>query len=271
MIRKKILNFLMVFHLLGLIGVVGAAELHKPNELITDPRVALELLKKGNARFVANEPIVRASSNDRPFLLAGQWPFAVVVCCSDSRVPPELFFNQQLGDLFVVRVAGNVLGPIELGSIEYAVEHLKTPLVVVLGHEACGAVAAAVEYTCHANDHAHDLPPNIAAIVQRIRPSVEEVLAKISDTTGIANVTNEVNVTRNDANVTEFTEATEKVSTEDITIVEATCNKNIEKMVEIIRQNPIIQANRPKVIGAKCLLETGAVIWFDESQSKFVP
>ncbi len=89
--------------------------------------------------------------------------------CSDSRVPPELIFDQALGDLFVVRLAGNVVDPVAIGSVEYAVEHLCTPLVVVMGHEQCGAVKAAVD--------GGKVPGSIGAIVQKIQPSVEKVQA----------------------------------------------------------------------------------------------
>ncbi|OLN29370.1 carbonic anhydrase [Desulfosporosinus metallidurans] len=104
----------------------------------------------------------------------GQHPFAVIVSCSDSRVPPELLFDQALGDLFVVRVAGNVVTPVEMGSIEYAVEHLKVPLVVVLGHEECGAVTAAVQ-----GGETHG---SIAAIIEKIKPAVNE--ARVTKATG---------------------------------------------------------------------------------------
>ena len=115
---------------------------------------------------------VDLSSKKRETLVAGQSPFAVIVSCSDSRVPPELIFNQGLGDLFVVRVAGNVIDKIELGSVEYAVEHLKAPLIVVMGHENCGAVEAAVEAS---GKKQHG---NIGAIINKIEPSVKKVKSK---------------------------------------------------------------------------------------------
>jgi carbonic anhydrase len=109
------------------------------------PAEALDLLLAGNARFVEG----RAAGHDllarREQVAGGQDPFAVVLSCSDSRVPSELVFDQGLGDLFVCRVAGNVLDPIVLGSIEYAVLHLSPLLVMILGHERCGAVTAALE------------------------------------------------------------------------------------------------------------------------------
>jgi carbonic anhydrase len=109
------------------------------------PKEALNRLVEGNTRFVsgkAKHP--RQDAATRKHLTSGQQPFATVLSCSDSRVPPELVFDQGIGDLFVVRVAGNIGGEDDLGSVEYAVEHLNTSLVVVMGHEMCGAVTAAL-------------------------------------------------------------------------------------------------------------------------------
>ncbi len=107
---------------------------------------AWQLLKDGNDRFAADRPEKKdLSQKRRQELVKGQHPIAVVLACADSRVSPELIFNQGLGDVFVLRVAGNIADPFVLGSAEYAVEHLHAPLVVVLGHEKCGAVAAALE------------------------------------------------------------------------------------------------------------------------------
>ena len=126
---------------------------------------ALILLKEGNARFVSGNLAPKDHyAEDRLKLSQGQHPFAVVLCCSDSRVAPEILFDQQLGDLFVIRNAGNVVDDDVLGSIEYAVEHLGSPLVVVLGHSSCGAVTA----TCQGEE----LPGHIVDIAKRIRPSV---------------------------------------------------------------------------------------------------
>lgn len=103
----------------------------------------LEKLKIGNQRFVKGYPIHPDETLQRiRELKKGQYPFAVVVGCSDSRIPPELIFDQGLGDIFTIRTAGNVIGDYELGSVEYAVEHLKCNLVIVLGHENCGAIQA---------------------------------------------------------------------------------------------------------------------------------
>ncbi|MFH1610202.1 MAG: carbonic anhydrase, partial [Candidatus Bipolaricaulota bacterium] len=107
---------------------------------------AIELLKDGNRRHTAGEPLhPRQNPSRRTELVPGQKPWAAVVGCADSRVPPEIVFDQGLGDLFVIRTAGHVVDAAVLASIEYAVEHLNVPLVVVLGHRGCGAVAAALQ------------------------------------------------------------------------------------------------------------------------------
>lgn len=149
---------------------VQHAPVYKRTELISSPDAAKQLLIDGNERFIAGKPLSKdLSSTKRMDLMDGQHPFAVIVSCSDSRVPPELLFDQALGDLFVIRVAGNVITPVELGSVEYAVEHLKTPLVIVLGHEECGAVTAAVQ-----GGEAHG---SIAAIISKIKPAANEAKA----------------------------------------------------------------------------------------------
>jgi len=130
---------------------------------------ALKLLQAGNERFVSgklNSVTPEELGQRRAALAEGQKPFAVVVCCSDSRVGPEIVFDQELGNIFVVRTAGEVLDAAGIGSIEYAVAHLGSPLLLVLGHEHCGAVAAAV---ADAKE-----PGHIADIVNAIRPAVEK-------------------------------------------------------------------------------------------------
>jgi carbonic anhydrase len=108
-------------------------------------REALQRLLEGNERFAAGNPTHTHSSVEwRSSLVPGQHPFATILGCSDSRVPPELVFDQGFGDLFIIRVAGNVIGDDEIGSLEYGVEHLETQLIVVMGHEGCGAVTAAL-------------------------------------------------------------------------------------------------------------------------------
>ena len=134
------------------------------------PDQALQRLLDGNRRYVIHQhgasPL--ANRNLRLRTARRQTPFAVVLACSDSRVPPELIFDQRLGDLFVVRVAGNVVDPVVLGSVEYAVLNLGTPLVLVLGHTKCGAVTAAL-------DPGKVPEGNLGAIVEAIRPAVEKV------------------------------------------------------------------------------------------------
>lgn len=126
-------------------SVILAADPHATPTGGPSPDAALEWLKFGNERHVAGKPVHWHQSVDRRLEVAkGQAPHAIILSCSDSRVPPELVFDQGLGDLFVVRVAGNVVGEKELGSIEYAAEHLHAPLVVVMGHQRCGALQAAV-------------------------------------------------------------------------------------------------------------------------------
>jgi carbonic anhydrase len=136
---------------------------------------ALQRLIDGNQRFVESKATHEHQQADRRAEVAkGQNPFAVIVCCSDSRVPPEIVFDQGLGDVFVVRTAGNVVDDVGLGSIEYAVEHFGVPLIVVLGHDRCGAVTAAV-----AGGEAHG---HVQAIVDAIRPAVEKVKGRPGDT-----------------------------------------------------------------------------------------
>ena len=125
----------------------------------------LDKLKAGNEKFVSGHPVHPDETLDRiRELKKGQNPFVVVVSCSDSRLPPELIFDQGLGDVFSIRTAGNVIGDYELGSIEYAVEHLHCKLIVVLGHENCGAIQAyATSGNEKHNDHIQTLVDYIAA------------------------------------------------------------------------------------------------------------
>ena len=127
---------------------------------------ALQKLVEGNQRYVTNAATHPDQTPERRAEVAkGQKPFAIVLTCADSRVGPEVLFDQGLGDLFVVRNAGNVLDDHTIGSIEYAVEHLHTPLIVVLGHSQCGAVSAAVA--------GGEAPGHIRSVVEAIEPAVE--------------------------------------------------------------------------------------------------
>lgn len=149
-----------------------AADAHHPSHGATAPSAdaVLKELAAGNARYVSGKLTPpSAIAARRAEVVGGQHPKAIVLGCADSRVPPELLFDQGIGDLFVVRVAGNVATPDTLGSVEYAAGHLGTQLVVVLGHTGCGAVAA----TC-AGGHAEG---HVESIVEEIRPAVQAVKA----------------------------------------------------------------------------------------------
>lgn len=155
-----------------LLPAIALAHPPKGGKLATNAEEALAELKAGNQRFAAgrhespNLDMARVKE-----VISGQHPEAVVLGCADSRVPPEVIFDEGIGDLFVVRVAGNVAEPATLGSIEYAAEHLGVPLIVVLGHHKCGAVKATAE--------AHGAPEgNIGSIVKELQPAVAAAKAK---------------------------------------------------------------------------------------------
>jgi len=139
---------------------------------------ALERLLEGNRRFVAGVRDEAASQARRADLVAGQEPFAIILGCSDSRVPAELVFDQGLGDLFVIRVAGNIVAPSQIGSVEFAAEQFHTRLVVILGHSQCGAVTATLEELRNPSDSAHSR--NLRSIVGRIQPAVQGLLAEFA-------------------------------------------------------------------------------------------
>lgn len=137
---------------------------------------ALARLREGNRRFVSGVEDPEASLNQahRLAVARAQQPFAIVLGCSDSRVPAELVFGQGFGDLFVIRVAGNIVAPSQVGSVEFAAGRFGTKLAVVLGHTQCGAILATLEELRQPTPH-HS--PNLRSIVDRIRPSVEPLLA----------------------------------------------------------------------------------------------
>jgi len=149
--------------LFSALAVFCAGPLLPAQEAQRTPDAALKRLKESNARFAADQLARKdIGSKRRAELTQGQRPFAVILTCADSRVAPELIFDEGLGELFVLRVAGNVSNPDIIGSIEYAVAALKTPLVVVLGHSNCGAVAAAVE--------GKHLEGNLGKLIDRVQP-----------------------------------------------------------------------------------------------------
>ena len=157
------------------------------------PVEAISRLKEGNSRYTSgNLQHPGQTAEQRTELAKTQHPFAAIVSCSDSRVPPEIVFDQGLGDLFVVRVAGNVINEEGLGSIEYTVDHLGTRLILVLGHQRCGAVDAAKQ-TIAAKGKA---PGHIQSLVTAIKPAVEATAKDDLDTTIKANVKNVVQALR---------------------------------------------------------------------------
>lgn len=197
---------------------------------------ALERLKLGNKEFVEGKPAkdTHLSLVQRATLAQEQNPFAIILGCSDSRVPAEIVFNQGLGDLFVIRVAGNIVAPSQVGSVEFAAERYGTPLVVVLGHSQCGAVQAAIESLHQPNTRPSS---NVMSIVNRVRPSVEILihtdlrhdLEKLSKYAVRANVQASVNQLRHGSAVLE----------------------------------QLILKGNLKIVGAEYSLETGEVEFFD--------
>jgi carbonic anhydrase len=137
---------------------------------------AFRRLKDGNDRFAAGVPSTHSSARHlrRIALTQHQEPFAIILGCSDSRVPAEFVFDQGLGDLFVIRVAGNIVAPSQVGSVEFAVERFGTSLVVVLGHSSCGAILATLEQLFQPTEQRS---PHLRSIVDRVRPSVAPLLA----------------------------------------------------------------------------------------------
>jgi carbonic anhydrase len=199
-------------------------------------REALERLREGNSRFVAGvrSTDTLASQTRLTELAAGQEPFAVILGCSDSRVPVEIVFDQGLGDLFVIRVAGNVVASSQVGSVEFATERYGTRLVVVLGHSRCGAILATVEELQRPTE---TQSRNLRSIVDRVRPSVEGLLA-----TDLAH--------------------------DPDALVEQAIRANVRASVNHLRYGSevleqLIQTDGLLVVGAQYSLETGMVDFFD--------
>ncbi len=199
-------------------------------------RKALQRLKEGNSRFAAN---VRGSDafvshTRRAELAAGQQPFAIILGCSDSRVPAEIVFDQGLGDLFVIRVAGNIVAPSQVGSVEFAAARYGTRLVVVLGHSQCGAILATLEeLRTPTENQSH----NLRAIVDRVRPSVEGLFAT---------------ALRHDSDA----------------LVKEAVRANIRASVNHLRHGSqvleeLIGSDGLLVVGAEYSLESGVVYFFD--------
>ena len=134
---------------------------------------ALQRLRAGNERFVNNQLTLDIKDDVRRKLVEGQAPFAIILGCSDSRVPTEVVFDQGIGDLFVIRIAGNIVQPSQIGSVEFAAQNFGTRLVVVLGHTKCGAVSATLAAL---RDPGAEHSRNLASIVDKIRPAVGRLL-----------------------------------------------------------------------------------------------
>lgn len=197
---------------------------------------ALERLQEGNRRFVSDsrEETSDSTHRRRTELATGQNPFAIILGCSDSRVPAEIIFDQGLGDLFVIRVAGNIVAASQVGSIEYAAERFGTGLVVVLGHSSCGAVTATIEELERPTE---SRSPNLRSIVDRIRPSVETLMEVES-------------LKRSEELIRHAVRANIRASANHL--------RNGSQVLE-----QLIQRGDLLVVGAEYSLETGIVEFFD--------
>jgi carbonic anhydrase len=199
-------------------------------------REALQRLQAGNRRFVSErrEHSATADAARRDEVAGGQEPFAIILGCSDSRVPVEIVFDQGLGDLFVIRVAGNVVAPSQIGSVEFAAERFGTRLVVVLGHSSCGAIQATLEQLTRPTD---GQSPSLRSIVDRVRPSVEALLAT-------------------------------ELRHDPVALAQEAVRANIRASASHLRHGSqilenLIQGDGLVVVGAEYSLETGVVGFFD--------
>src|SRR5881227_4251138 len=191
--KARLTSLLLSITLLGANQFVRAADPAHSDQPSVAPAEAISKLKEGNGRYTSGNLQHPGQTTERRTELAKtQHPFPTVVSCSDSRVPPEIVFDRGLGDLFIVRVAGNVINDEGLGSIEYSVDHLGTRLILVLGHQSCGAVKAARE-TIAAKGKA---PGHIESLVAAIKPAVEATAKDDLETTVKANVKNVVQALR---------------------------------------------------------------------------
>ena len=194
--------------------------------------IALQKLIEGNQRYVssADNGAEMVTKLQRADASEGQNPFAIILGCSDSRVPAEIVFNQGLGDLFVIRVAGNVVAPSQIGSVEFACQHFGTQLVVVLGHTNCGAINATVDSLL---GDPEEISPNIASIVDRVTPSVLPVIAK-----------------------NEYEDKAE--------LLQASMRANVTQSVTGLQMRSrilrgLVKQNKLKIVGAEYSIETGKV------------
>ena len=198
---------------------------------------SLERLREGNRRFVSDEVSEEtlASREHRAGAATPQNPFAIILACSDSRVPTELIFDRGIGDLFVIRVAGNIVAPSQIGSIEYAAKQFSTQLVVVLGHSNCGAIIATLQELALKDSHRS---PNLRAIVDRVRPALEYVLSDGSDV-------------------------------DDEAVIDACVRANVRASVEQLQHGSLIleqliETGDLKIVGAEYSIETGNIEFFED-------
>src|SRR6516225_1729460 len=191
--KAHLASYFLLVSLIGMNHFASAADPTHPDQPSVAPTEAISRLKEGNGRYTSGSLQHPGQTTERRMELAkGQHPFAIIVSCSDSRVPPEIVFDQGLGDLFVLRVAGNVINDESRGSIEYAVDHFGVRLILVLGHQRCGAVEAAKE-TIAVKGKA---PAHIQSLVTAIKPAVESTVKGDLDATIKANVEYVVNALR---------------------------------------------------------------------------
>ncbi len=205
-------------------------------QCMTTANDALNRLKAGNQRFVANVRDISAETNEsrRAQVLESQHPFAIILGCSDSRVPAEIVFDQGLGDLFVVRVAGNIVTPSLLGSVEFSAVQHGARLVVVMGHTKCGAIQATVG---ELKQPSSALSPNLQSIVDCIQPSVEKLVEEETDESKLISLATRANV--------------------HASVAQLTTNSEV--------LNDLVSNDGLQIIGAEYSLETGKVEFFEEA------
>lgn len=208
------------------------------------PEEALTRLREGNLRFASGSGGCDSltSPKRRSELTSGQQPFAIILGCSDSRAPVELVFDQGLGDLFVIRVAGNIVAPSQIGSVEFAAEKFGARLVVVLGHTDCGAVSTAIEQIMRPTENQS---PNLRSIVDRVRPAIEPLLQ------------------------TELNRDQQKLALQAVRANVAIAVDHLMHGSETLER--LIEKGRLSVVGAQYCLETGRVDFFDKSSGQCVP
>ncbi|MCY9667593.1 carbonic anhydrase [Paenibacillus alginolyticus] len=226
---KKSRNLLCLVVWVCLLSNTGCRSLNQPAFSVKikqemNPAQSIRHLEEGNQRFVTGHLAEKHVIKNRKQLISEQKPVAVVISCSDSRIAPEIVFDQSLGDLFVIRVAGNIVNDDVIGSVQYAVDHLHVPLVLVLGHENCGAVIEALQRRKH--------PAYLQSIVNKIEPAAEKAIS---------------------AGITE-TDIIDRAVIENVKMVE-------DELHEHSALNEKLVNGDLKIIGGEYHLESGKVTW----------